>query len=224
MAPRALQWLQRIFLVAGVILLAACVVAMIEGAVSSTLALRAFDQARSAESAREVSSTIRTQGDPAVDFSLWSESRIRAYEKSLEIEKHLPLAVLSVDKLHMRVPVFEGTDELVLNRGVGWIVGTAKPGESGNIAIAGHRDGFFRGLKDIVVGDTVQLATLEDQAAYVVDQIEIVGPERVDVLRPRSSPSLTLVTCYPFYFIGSAPQRFIVHATLKQPASTNHVP
>ena len=155
-----------------------------------------------------------------MDFSLWSETRIREYKETLSIEKPLPWAVLGISKLRIRVPVFDGTDDLVLNRGAGWIVGTARPGQAGNIGIAGHRDGFFRGLKDIVVGDAVELETLQERATYLVDQIEIVSPERVEVLRPRAAPSLTLVTCYPFYFIGSAPQRFIVHATLDRTVAT----
>jgi sortase A len=150
------------------------------------------------------------------DFSLWSEKRIREYKASLTIAKELPLAVLDISRLRIRVPVFEGTSDLVLNRGLGWIAGTARPGETGNIGIAGHRDGFFRGLKDIVVGDTMELGTLEQRATYVVDEIEIVTPEQVEVLQPRAAPAITLVTCYPFYFIGDAPQRFIVHATLRR--------
>jgi sortase A len=150
------------------------------------------------------------------DFSLWSEKRVREYRKSLLAEKSVPMAVLRIEKLKIRVPVFEGTDELALNRGVGWIAGTARPGEAGNIGIAGHRDGFFRALKDISFGDTIELSTLDGTAVYAVDEFEIVSPERVDVLRPRNVPSLTLVTCYPFYFIGDAPQRFILYAVLKE--------
>ena len=119
--------------------------------------------------------------------------------------------------------MFEGTDDLALNRGVGWIAGTARPGEAGNgnIGIAGHRDGFFRGFKDILLGDEVELSTLEGVSFYAVDSIEIVSPDNVTVLRPRGVPSLTLVTCYPFYFVGDAPQRFIVHATLKRQVGAN---
>jgi sortase A len=119
-------------------------------------------------------------------------------------------------KFNLRVPVFEGTDELALNRGVGWIAGTARPGQNGNIGIAGHRDGFFRRLKNIGTGDAIELSTDKSRGVYTVDQIEIVNPDNVGVLRPRGVPSLTLTTCYPFYFIGDAPQRFIVHAVLKQ--------
>jgi len=223
MRKRTLQFFQHLLLVTGVILLAIYALVLIHRSVSSRLALRAFDQAQAAATTSEDSSTIQLQGDEKVDFSLWSEKRIREYKESLVIEKRLPWAVLSIEKLNIRVPVFDGTDDLVLNRGVGWIIGTAKSGEAGNIGIAGHRDGFFRGLKDIALGDVVELMTLKEQATYLVDQIEIVGPENVEVLQPRGSPSLTLVTCYPFYFIGDAPQRFIVHATLKRTVATIQV-
>ena len=152
--------------------------------------------------------------DEASDLSLWSDKRVAEYQDSLKTKFDEPLAVLSIAKLQLRVPVFEGTTDLVLNRGVGWIVGSGKFGETGNIGIAGHRDGFFRGLKDINEGDTLELTTLEARSTYVVDQIEIVNPSDVRVLQPRKKPSVTLVTCYPFYFIGSAPERYIVHASM----------
>jgi sortase A len=215
MRKRALQSLQHVLLVAGILLLTAAAVALIDRSVSARRALAAFDRAQAAGSVSEEPGTSRLQGgDEEVDFSLWSAKRIREHKASLSIEKSLPLAVLGIGKLRIRAPVYEGTDDLVLNRGVGWIVGTDKPGAAGTIGIAGHRDGFFRGLKDIGVGDEVELTTLGERATYVVDQIEIVSPESVEVLRPRGSPSLVLVTCYPFYFVGDAPQRFIVHAAL----------
>jgi sortase A len=201
-------------LVAGILLLAATALALIDRVVSSRLALGAFDRAQAAGATLQDSGTRQPQADGEVDFSLWSAKRISGYKESLSIEKRLPSAVLEISKLRLRVPVYEGTDDLALNRGVGWILGTARPGEPGNIGIAGHRDGFFRGLKDIVVGDAIELTTLEERASYVVDQIEIVSPEQVEVLQPRGAPSLTLVTCYPFYFVGDAPQRWIVHASL----------
>ena len=108
--------------------------------------------------------------------------------------------------------VLPGTDEFVLNRGLGHIEETALPGTGGNSGIAGHRDGFLRGLKDIAVGDAVELETLEGRQVYRVERMWIVEPEDVSVLDPTPVQSLTLVTCYPFYFIGSAPQRFIVRA------------
>ena len=111
------------------------------------------------------------------------------------------------------MPVYDGTDDLTLNRGVGRIIGTARLGEEGNTGIAGHRDGFFRGLKDIAPGDTVELKLLSRVDQYVVENIQITSPEDVSVLQPTAKPSLTLVTCDPFYFAGSAPQSYIVSAT-----------
>ena len=220
MSNRPLRICQDALLVAGIVLLAGSALALVDRSVSSRLALEAFDQAQAAGSAGEGAVMRQPNGDDRVDVSLWSETRIRRYEKSRLNENRLPLAVLDIGKLRVRVPVFEGTDNLVLNRGVGWIVGAARPGEAGNIGIAGHRDSFFRGLKDIAVGDAVELTTLKERATYVVDHIEIVSPESVEVLRPRAEPSLTLVTCYPFYFVGDAPQRFIVHAALERTVPT----
>ncbi len=104
------------------------------------------------------------------------------------------------------------TDDSTLDRGVGYIQGTARPGTDGNLGIAGHRDGFFRGLKDIAPGDMVELDTIERKDTYRIERTWVVDPEDVSVLDPTPTASLTLVTCYPFYFIGSAPRRFIVRA------------
>jgi sortase A len=105
-----------------------------------------------------------------------------------------------------------------LNRGVGRIAGTSLPGQGGNIGIAGHRDGFFRTLKDIRTGDAIELVTTSGKDIFVVDQIRITNRGDVSVLRPRAKRSLTLVTCYPFYFVGPAPSRYIVEASLKRQA------
>jgi sortase A len=148
------------------------------------------------------------------DFRLWSEKRILAYKASLAANVAPPLGVLEISALQLRVPILEGTDDLTLDRGVGHIAGTAPLGEPGNIGIAGHRDGFFRGLKDIHIGEAIDVHTQRGRSRYVVDEIQIVSPDDVSVLAPRADPSLTLVTCYPFYFVGSAPSRYIVHATL----------
>jgi sortase A len=87
---------------------------------------------------------------------------------------------------------------------------------TGNIAIAGHRDGFFRRPKDVHLGDTVDLCSEKGNSRYIVDDIVIVPPEDVSVLTPRSPPTLTLVTCYPFYFVGNAPLRYIVRASMTE--------
>jgi LPXTG-site transpeptidase (sortase) family protein len=93
-----------------------------------------------------------------------------------------------------------------------WASSKTRPGTEGNVGIAGHRDGFFRALKDIAEGDAIELQTLGGRETYRVERTWIVEPEDVSVLDPTPSRSLTLVTCYPFYFVGSAPQRFIVRA------------
>ncbi len=147
-----------------------------------------------------------------LDTSLWSPERVRAYEESLREDLGAPVAVLSIPRIGLEVPVLPGTDDLTLSRAVGLIEGTPRPGEVGNSGIAGHRDGFFRGLKDVVAGDVLEVRSLSARRSYVVESIRIVRPEDVWVLDPASLPVLTLVTCYPFYFIGSAPQRYIVRA------------
>jgi sortase A len=150
-----------------------------------------------------------------IDHSLWSVRRARLYQASLG-KTGEALAVLRIPRLHLEVPLLEGTDEFTLNRGVGRIAGTSLPGQDGNIGIAGYRDGFFRPLKDVHAGDSIELATTSGTLVYAVDRIRIASPADVGVLRPRTKPSLTLVTCYPFYFVGRAPNRYIVEASLRQ--------
>jgi sortase A len=212
-----LMWAERVLLAAGGILLAVYAAAHIDSLVSSRRALQQFDRAQTGKESYTLASGVQLPGNENVDFSLWSQKRIQAFTQSLSMLKEdRAMAVLGLDRLRIRVPVFEGTDELALNRGAGWIVGTARPGEAGNTGIAGHRDGFFRGLKDVQVGDLIELQISDKTMVYRVSQTEIVTPEDVGVLKPRGKPSLTLVTCYPFYYIGSAPKRFIVHAILQE--------
>ncbi len=147
-------------------------------------------------------------------MSRWAKGRLRAYESSLAHKLPYPIAVLTIPRLHLRVPIFDGTDEMTLNRGIGRIAGTAMPGEGGNLAIAGHRDGFFRGLKDIAIGDQVEITSPVESETYIVDSTEIVTPSDVRVLQAGAIHTVTLITCYPFYFVGDAPKRFVVKASL----------
>lgn len=198
----------------GIVLMTVSLAGILYGMISSRIALWQFDNAQAKTAERDTSTSNASKNDEQVDFSLWDEKRIRGYQQSLLVKTDAPLAVLLIPKLRIRVPVYDGTDELNLNRGVGRIIGTAKPGSAGNIGIAGHRDGFFRGLKDISISDEVDLELPDGKAIYVVEQIEIVNPADVRVLKARDKPSLTLVTCFPFYFVGDAPNRFVVHASL----------
>ncbi|MFP5208956.1 MAG: class D sortase [Acidobacteriota bacterium] len=157
-----------------------------------------------------------------VDYSLWSPKRVEEYKASLAGHFDQPLALLRVERIRLEVPVFEGTSDLVLNRGVGRIAGTARIGEAGNIGIAGHRDGFFRGLKDVNVGDTMELETVAGIQIYAIDFIAVVERDDTSVLRNKSFPELTLVTCFPFYFVGRAPKRYIVRAVLRREIRTTN--
>jgi sortase A len=120
---------------------------------------------------------------------------------------------LDVPRLGLSVAVLQGTSSRILRLGAGHIEDTPLPGEPGNSGIAGHRDTFFRSLKDIRDGDQIQLQTTTGLLRYEVDWVKVVGPADTSVLRSIGNDStLTLVTCYPFYLVGSAPKRFVVHA------------
>lgn len=127
---------------------------------------------------------------------------------------------MTIPALHLVVPMTSGIEKADLLRGVGHIPGTAFPGGLGTVGLAGHRDTYLRPLKDIRKGMLIQLAGTEGTYSYSVDSTEIVQPDQTRVLDIQSRPALTLVTCYPFYYVGSAPQRFIVHAHLLSVASS----
>jgi len=182
--------------IAGAALLAVYLVPTVYGAAMSRLAVAEF-RAQSA-SHRE-----------------WDSARIRAYQRSLAVKFAPPEAVLRIPRLGLEVPVLEGNDDLTMNRAAGRIPGTARPGERGNVAIAGHRDGFFRPLKDIAAGDRIDLDRPDGQVDhYTVQGFRIVDPSDTSALKATDGATLTLVTCYPFHFVGPAPQRFVVRATL----------
>jgi sortase A len=119
---------------------------------------------------------------------------------------------LAIPRLHISVMVFEGDDAGVLEQGAGHIPSTALPPGSGNIGIAAHRDTYFRPLRSIHANDLITLTTPAGTSWYAVTETSIVQPSDVGVLERAPGRDLTLVTCYPFYYVGSAPERFIVHA------------
>jgi len=124
----------------------------------------------------------------------------------------LPIALLSIARVGLQVPVFADTSERNLNRGAGWVEGTAAPDDNGNIAIAAHRDGYFRALKDVALGDVLVLESMVRERNYQVTEISIVDPGDTSSLFATGTAAVTLVTCYPFYFVGHAPQRYVVRA------------
>lgn len=119
---------------------------------------------------------------------------------------------IEIERLGLSVVVIEGVNAKTLRRAVGHIPGTPLPGQPGNVGISGHRDTFFRPLRNIRQNDIITLTTLLGEYRYRVVSTRIVRPSDVAVLAPSGNEILTLITCYPFYFVGSAPSRFIVRA------------
>jgi sortase A len=156
----------------------------------------------------------RIPPDPDVipDMAAWSQTRIAAFRETQEAASGVPEGILRIPRVALEVPVFTGTSDDVLNRGAGRIEGTPRLGEPGNTGIAAHRDSWFRVLKDVRVGDEVEVETLDGTHLYRIADLSIVRPVDVHVLESTATDSVTLVTCYPFYFVGSAPDRFIVRA------------
>ncbi len=127
---------------------------------------------------------------------------------------------LRIPRLNVVAMVREGADSATLSHAIGHIPGTALPGKTGNVALAGHRDTIFRALRNIKRSDSIDLETDKGTFRYIVASTQIVNPKDVSVLAAGSGQSLTLVTCYPFYYVGSAPKRFIVRANQQESAST----
>lgn len=192
---------ERLSLCAGTLLLAASGLVWLDRVAHSRSAIEDFERVRD----RVVTPTEQLN---------WSERRKAEYEHARLKESGPTLAILRIASTNIEVPVFDSTSKTALNRGSGHVSDSALPGTSGNIAIAGHRDGFFRSLKDIEVGAKIELMSLHGQQTFEVSEIMIVDPLDVSVLDPTDETVITLITCYPFYFVGSAPDRFVVRANL----------
>lgn len=136
---------------------------------------------------------------------------------------HLPgtgerIGEIEIPRLELRTVILQGDSSQVLGRGVGHLPNTPMPGELGNIGLAGHRDTFFRPLRHIRAGDVIILYSSAGTSRYQVESIRIVSPQDIQVLRSSNRRELTLVTCFPFEYVGPAPNRFIVHASLLDPS------
>ncbi|MDE2234299.1 MAG: class D sortase [Gammaproteobacteria bacterium] len=196
--------------------------ARVQGELQRRQAISAFMAAASAhnfnagityENTQNLSQTPLGFGAP--NESHWSQGRIRAYRTATAAaspDSGGPIAILQIRRLGLEVPVYAQLNEVNLNRGAALIAGTAPPDSDGNTAIAAHRDGYFRVLKNLVTGDLIQVQTFTRVRTYRVTNLEIVKPDNVSVLRGTPDSEVTLVTCYPFYFVGSAPLRYIVRA------------
>jgi len=133
-------------------------------------------------------------------------------EDAVDLRNGDTMGRLEIPRIGVSVMVLHGTEEATLTRGAGHVPGTPSPGGDGNLVVAAHRDTFFRKLEGIRPGDRVRIVTIGHTYEYVVDSSETVDPEDTRVMESRGRQELTLITCYPFYFVGAAPKRFIVHA------------
>jgi sortase A len=164
--------------------------------------------------------TRRLENPPKTRATTVTAAVQRTLERAAEKATGLPSGTLhstsriEIPRLGISSAIVEGVTSGDLTLGVGHIPGTALPGKTGNSALAGHRDTFFRNLRDIRTGDRITLSTAGASYQYAVESISVVGPEYVQVLNASSEPILTLITCYPFSFVGPAPRRFIVQARL----------
>lgn len=210
--------LERTLIVIGLVLLGVYGAARIHSILTFRAALRELKQSNQAEPAstrKAERKLLPSDSSYAAQGPAEPEAGMNTPSATTSRRAGAALALLRIPTLQLEVPVLEGIDAVTLNSGVGRIPGTAFPGQPGNIGIAGHRDSFFQGLKGINKGDTIQLTFRQHTDTYIVDMIEITSPEDVSVLEPSAQPELTLVTCYPFSFIGPAPRRFVVRALLK---------
>jgi sortase A len=158
-----------------------------------------------------------------MDRTLYQASQERVFQSALEqksasavpqapLEPGAPIGRIEIPRLGLQAIIVESTSSEALRRAVGHVEGTALPGDRGNVALAGHRDTFFRGLRDVRKDDIIRIDTLGGSWQYRVESIQVVDPDDVHVLDAAASPILTLVTCYPFHYTGPAPRRFIVQA------------
>ena len=136
------------------------------------------------------------------------------------VETGSPVGILSIPRIGLSAVVLHGSDDRTLRHGPGHLEGTALPGEIGNSVFAGHRDSFFRPLRTLQIGDDVFVDTPTGRFQYRVESVRVVDPRDVSVLAPTSAPALTLVTCYPFWVLGSAPDRFVAQAAIVDTAAS----
>jgi sortase A len=212
-----LLWVERFLWCLGVLCLGLFAWAVIDARWFALVEGRQFDRAlrerARAERGREAAAGAAAPSAPSASDT----DRLGAFHApNLPAPPPAPqgtlLGRIEIPRLGISSLVMEGVDGTTLRRGVGHIPATAMPRTSGNIGLAGHRDTVFRGLKDIRKGDVITLETLAGTDQYQVDWSRVVDPRDTGVLATSQDPQLTLVTCYPFYYVGSAPERFIVRA------------
>ena len=199
---RRLHWLERGALIIGLLCLGLWSLAHVRSwAFQSTESRKLLTASREAGRARAVKPGPAAEREPR----RWATARDATGPVAA-------LGRLEIPRLRIQAIVAEGTDEGTLELAVGHIASTPSPGSPGNCGLAGHRDTFFSGLGRAREGDLVRFSTPQQTYTYEVEWCQVVEPDRVDTLDPTPVPSLTLVTCYPFTYVGRAPKRFVVRA------------
>ena len=204
-----LRWARFFFLAVGVLALTYCAAVLLD-----RWLFQAYETWRFERALKNAQTSAPTTLQPA-SSSLPAESEAdHALAESLGIDglAGSPLGRIEISSIGLAAMIMEGVDTRTLRHAVGHIPGTPMPGQPGNVALAGHRDTFFRGLRNVHKDDEITLTTLHGSCRYLVDSTQVVGPEDIKALSATPDNILTLVTCYPFYFVGPAPQRFIVRA------------
>lgn len=172
--------------------------------------------------------TLRFQASEAKRFKEVQETHLRAGQNPMPSRPGDPFGRIAIPRIGLSAMVAEGDDTRTLSRAVGHIPGTATPETVGNVGLAGHRDTFFRKLERVRLKDLIELETAQGKYEYEVVRVAVVESEQTDVLYSSDKSELTLVTCYPFHYIGAAPRRFIVQSSLvgRPPISeaANHNP
>jgi sortase A len=205
-----LGWSQHLFLIFGILALSCAGFALLEAKLYQAYETWRFEQAlKSMGPSIGSGESLHLSPLPP---GLVEANRIRSLSPGIDAGVGSPLGRIEISTIGLEVMILEGTDDGTLRRGVGHIPGTSLPGQPGNVAIAGHRDTFFRPLRKIRKNDEITLRTLNGSYLYRVDSTQVVEPEDIKVLDDSDEAILTLVTCYPFNFVGSAPKRFIVRA------------
>jgi len=205
-----LRWSQYFFFVVGVLALSYCATVLLD-----KWLFQAYQTWRFERALKDAQTSARTIQQPASSPLLPAQAeadRARAESFGIDGLAGSPLARIEISSIGLAAMIMEGIDGRTLRHAVGHIPGTPLPGQQGNVAIAGHRDTFFRGLRNIRKDDEITLTTLNGTNRYRVDSTQVVAPEHTEVLDDSGEAILTLVTCYPFYFVGSAPKRFVVRA------------
>ncbi len=206
------------FYVLGLVLILSFFYARAQSAIGSELALEALNTQTVSEVSKDevakpsASNSIEHSTLP-LGHTTWSQARVNDYKSIISTSNKKAVAQLIIEDIDLTAPIFESTDDEALNIGIGRVEGSGTINGEGNLALAGHRDSFFRELGKLSKGSIIELKTIKgDVNYYRITNTFITNPKDVTVLADSEQSELTLITCYPFYFIGSAPQRYIVKA------------